>query len=175
MADPSVSSASLKSPLKLRKARRPEPRLTRRAVGFGGGHLAELQTLKRTLSESNINILLNPEFTSAFDGQHSTVLSQFDKRCPSRRCTTHGGQLWEPAERPCLPTSRSGRAGTGGLVVHKARVPPGRGPAERLATAASDAETVSGPPGWITRESWSCSLVTTPDQHQYAGELATAL
>ncbi|KAH7144600.1 hypothetical protein B0J13DRAFT_635874 [Dactylonectria estremocensis] len=39
----------------------------------------ELQTLKTVLSETNTNLILNPDFVEAFHGRHSAVLSQLDK------------------------------------------------------------------------------------------------
>lgn len=45
--------------------------------------ILELQTLKSTLSESNTNIILNPDFTSAFEGRHSAVLSHLGNDAPS--------------------------------------------------------------------------------------------
>ena len=44
--------------------------------------LRELQVLKTTLSESNSNIALNPDFISAFEGRHSAVLSQLGSDAP---------------------------------------------------------------------------------------------
>ncbi|KAH8767818.1 hypothetical protein BGZ57DRAFT_797785, partial [Hyaloscypha finlandica] len=38
--------------------------------------MTELQALKTVLSETNINIVLNPDFVDAFYGRHSTLLSQ---------------------------------------------------------------------------------------------------
>ena len=38
--------------------------------------IVELQSLKTILSETNTNILINPEFKKAFDGKHSAMLSQ---------------------------------------------------------------------------------------------------
>src|SRR5208282_3736201 len=38
--------------------------------------ILELQTLKTVLSETNTNILLNPDFQDAFRGRQSTLLSQ---------------------------------------------------------------------------------------------------
>ncbi|PHH84259.1 hypothetical protein CDD83_2236 [Cordyceps sp. RAO-2017] len=39
--------------------------------------MAELQALKSTLSETNLNLALNPEFVLAFQGRRSAVLSQW--------------------------------------------------------------------------------------------------
>lgn len=74
--------------------------------------LSELQTLKCTLSESNANIILNPDFTSAFEGRHSAVLSQFGKDALPLMLGlwwTSAGGGWAT----CFPTSRSGLAGAG--------------------------------------------------------------
>ncbi|RYP69154.1 hypothetical protein DL771_006248 [Monosporascus sp. 5C6A] len=45
--------------------------------------IAELQVLKTTLSETNTNIALNPDFINAFQGRHSTVLSQLTDVTPA--------------------------------------------------------------------------------------------
>jgi hypothetical protein len=45
--------------------------------------LAELQTLKTVLSETNTNILLNPDFADAFQNRPSLLLSQLGPNAPS--------------------------------------------------------------------------------------------
>jgi len=44
--------------------------------------LAELQTLKATLSETNTNLLLNPDFAEAFQNRPSILLSQLGPNAP---------------------------------------------------------------------------------------------
>jgi len=45
--------------------------------------MTELQSLKTTLSETNTNILLNPDFAEAFQDRPSTLLSQLGANAPS--------------------------------------------------------------------------------------------
>jgi hypothetical protein len=45
--------------------------------------MAELGTLKTVLSETNTNILLNPDFADAFQDRHSLLLSQLGTDAPS--------------------------------------------------------------------------------------------
>ena len=45
--------------------------------------LAELQTLKTILSETNTNLLLNSDFEAAFQNRHSLLLSQLGPNAPS--------------------------------------------------------------------------------------------
>jgi hypothetical protein len=40
--------------------------------------MLELQSLKTVLSETNMNVVLNPDFADAFQGRHSALLSQLD-------------------------------------------------------------------------------------------------
>jgi hypothetical protein len=47
------------------------------------GFLAELKTLKTVLSETNTNILLNPDFENAFQNRPSLLLSQLGPSSPS--------------------------------------------------------------------------------------------
>lgn len=54
--------------------------------------MAELGTLKTVLSETNTNILLNPDFTEAFQGQPSVLLSQLGSNAPP---TTDTKQMLE--------------------------------------------------------------------------------
>ncbi|KAL9619484.1 MAG: hypothetical protein Q9160_005921 [Pyrenula sp. 1 TL-2023] len=44
--------------------------------------MAELQTLKRTLSETHTNLILNPEYTEAFQSSTSLLLSQLGPSAP---------------------------------------------------------------------------------------------
>ena len=45
--------------------------------------MTELQALKTALSETNTNIFLNKQFIDAFQGRHSTVLSQLTDTTPA--------------------------------------------------------------------------------------------
>lgn len=45
--------------------------------------MAELQTLKTTLSETNINLILNSDFAEAFQNRPSILLSQLGPNVPS--------------------------------------------------------------------------------------------
>src|SRR5437667_158507 len=45
--------------------------------------MVELGTLKTVLSETNTNILLNPDFAEAFEDRHSLLLSQLGPDAPS--------------------------------------------------------------------------------------------
>jgi hypothetical protein len=49
--------------------------------------MAELGTLKTVLSETNTNILLNPDFADAFQNRPSTLLSQLGAGAPSETDT----------------------------------------------------------------------------------------
>jgi hypothetical protein len=51
--------------------------------------MAELGTLKTVLSETNTNILLNPDFATAFQNQPSLLLSQLGPNAPSTTDTRH--------------------------------------------------------------------------------------
>ena len=45
--------------------------------------MAEIQTLRTTLSESNTIIILNPDFAEAFQNRPSLLLSQLGPNAPS--------------------------------------------------------------------------------------------
>src|SRR6266480_5156001 len=49
--------------------------------------MTELQALKTALSEANANIALNEHFIDAFQGRHSTVLSQLTDTTPATDTT----------------------------------------------------------------------------------------
>ncbi|OBT47113.1 hypothetical protein VE00_03058 [Pseudogymnoascus sp. WSF 3629] len=58
--------------------------------------MAELGTLKTVLSETNINIILNPDFEAAFQNRPSLLLSQLGPNAPS---TTDTKQMLEICQR----------------------------------------------------------------------------
>jgi len=58
--------------------------------------LVELGTLKTVLSETNTNILLNPEFAAAFQDRPSLLLSQLGPNAPS---TTDTKRMLEICQR----------------------------------------------------------------------------